>query len=387
MRFGTDCIASLLVLVNIASGLGGICKNFGSPCPQSAPCCLDGWCSSDLKYCATGCQPENSFTPESCFPKPPCVSFREDFDSPRLVQLANFTGDPMIADWTSDFTPDNTEIENGNLVLSMKLSQNKNEFGRLQGFGATISSVRWIEYGTITARIKTASTSVGVVSSFITRNLFGDEIDFEWVGKNPNEVQQNFYYDNILNYTNARFTVVDSNTSEDYHVYTIDWQPDYLRWLIDGQELRVLKRNDTWDPKLQKFKYPNRAQRVQFSLWDGGQGPEGTMLWAGGRTNWSDPKTAYKMYIDWVDIQCKYNGNETTPWPGVGVGVGVANPTNSGNATPTPSIGIAMLPTSANRTSSTTSANLPNTNFSSKNTIDLLFLGLVLVPLFIVCNI
>jgi beta-glucanase (GH16 family) len=50
-------------------------------------------------------------------------------------------------------------------------------------------------YGTVTARIKSGSPSGGVVSSFIYRNaVTGDEIDYEWVGKQPNEVQSNFYW-------------------------------------------------------------------------------------------------------------------------------------------------------------------------------------------------
>lgn len=54
---------------------------------------------------------------------------------------------------------------------------------------------RWMLYGTVSARIKTASRSGGIVSSFIFRNaVTGDEIDYEWVGKDPQEVQSNYYW-------------------------------------------------------------------------------------------------------------------------------------------------------------------------------------------------
>lgn len=50
-------------------------------------------------------------------------------------------------------------------------------------------------YGTVSARIKSGSPSGGIVSSFIYRNaVTGDEIDYEWVGKRPNEVQSNYYW-------------------------------------------------------------------------------------------------------------------------------------------------------------------------------------------------
>ncbi|KAK9763787.1 putative glycosidase CRH2 [Basidiobolus ranarum] len=313
-------------LLFLLTGVSAICKNFGANCPENAPCCLQGWCSNDSRYCAVGCEPENSFKPASCYPQPKCVSFKEEFNQPKIATLSNFTGDPTVADWTSDFLPDHSTIENGNLILNMPLGQQNNEFGRVQGFGATVSSVRWLDYGVVNARIKTASTSPGIVSSFITRNLFGDEIDFEWVGKNSREIQQNFYYNNVLNYTNARFSVIEADTSADYHIYTIDWQPDYIRWSVDGQELRTVNRQDTWDPELKAFKFPYRPQRVQFSIWDAGQASDGTSEWAGGRTDWSDANRVYKMYIDWVDVQCKYSGNETAPWPGPGYDKPTINP-------------------------------------------------------------
>lgn len=53
----------------------------------------------------------------------------------------------------------------------MYLNKNKtNEFGNYQGFGVTISTTRWMQYGLVTARIKTAGLSKGVVSSMVISN-------------------------------------------------------------------------------------------------------------------------------------------------------------------------------------------------------------------------
>jgi beta-glucanase (GH16 family) len=50
-------------------------------------------------------------------------------------------------------------------------------------------------YGTVSARIKSGSLGGGIISSFIFRSsLTGDEIDYEWVGKDSTEVQSNYYW-------------------------------------------------------------------------------------------------------------------------------------------------------------------------------------------------
>ena len=55
---------------------------------------------------------------------------------------SKWDGDPNSAYWTSDFEPNNAKIENGHMVLSMNLDQNKLKEGKKQGFGATVSSTR-----------------------------------------------------------------------------------------------------------------------------------------------------------------------------------------------------------------------------------------------------
>ncbi|CAG8591761.1 4662_t:CDS:2, partial [Ambispora leptoticha] len=287
------------ILSQLSSLVSAACSNYGQNCPEDAPCCNNGWCSNDPKFCSTvqfcvpGCEPENSFSPKSCFPEPPCVSLYDDFSKPSLVNWQNFTGDPTAANWTSDFTPDyTTYMPDGTIQLSMKYDgKDKNAQGNYQGFGSTVSSTRWMEYGTVTARIKTGSTAKGVVSSFITKNLVGDEIDYEWVGLNPNEVQSNYYYNGTLDYTKVN-------------------------------------QKDTWDDQLGQFKFPSRPSRIQFSMWDGGMGPPGTANWAGSPTDWSDQSKVYSMYVDWVNITCFYNGNSSTTWPPDGYG-----PTKKPNAT------------------------------------------------------
>ncbi|CAG8582023.1 3976_t:CDS:2 [Ambispora gerdemannii] len=265
MRF-VKILTATVALSQLFSLVSAVCSNFGKNCPQDAPCCNNGWCSNDPKFCSTGCEPANSFSPKSCFPEPPCVSLYDDFSKPSIVNWQNFSGDPTTVNWTSDFTPDYTSYTS-------------------DGFGSTVSSTRWMEYGTVTARIKTGSTAKGVVSSFI-----------------------------------GSHHKVGADTTADFHLYTIEWMPDHISWIIDGVTARTAYQKDTWDSTLNQFKFPSRPSRIQFSMWDGGMGAEGTANWAGSPTDWSDQNKVYSMYVDWVNITCFYNGNSSTTWPPEGYG-------------------------------------------------------------------
>jgi len=319
-----------VVVVSLSLHVEAICKGYGSNCPEEAPCCNMGWCSNDPKFCAFGCEPENSFNDKSCYPDPPCVSMYDDFSNKSLVSWFQWNGDPNSYHWTSDFKPDYASYDgNGNLLLGLHYDgTNLNAQGRYQGFGSTVSSTRAMEFGTVTARIKTGSTASGIVTSFITKNTLGDEIDYEWVGLNPNEVQSNYYWNGTLDYTKGAHHPVGADSTADYHIYTIEWLPDHISWIIDGNVARTVNKADTFDSTLGLYKFPARPSRIQLSMWDGGMGADGTANWAG-KTDWSDQTKTYTMSVDWVNITCFYNGNASTPWPPAGYGPPKVTSTNS----------------------------------------------------------
>ncbi|KAG0352390.1 hypothetical protein BG005_008164 [Podila minutissima] len=236
----------------------------------------------------------------------------------------------------TEYNSEGVMIQDSKLKIAMKLDKVPNSFGRPQGLGSVVSTTRFMQYGKVTARIKTGSTSPGVVSAFIVRNEEpGDEIDFEIVGRDPAEAQTNFYYRtppfmaaDLVDYNNAGKTPLGLNTALDFHDYEIEWMPDYINWKIDGKLVRSVYKNqtkddDTWvDPLtgLMAKKFPSTPGRIQFGIWDGGQGSNGTAAWAGTPTDWSKPDQTYEIQIDYVDIQCYYNGNATQTWPPAGYG-------------------------------------------------------------------
>ncbi|CAG8433699.1 10413_t:CDS:2 [Diversispora eburnea] len=326
-------------IVTLASQVSAVCKYVGKKCPEETPCCNGGWCSNNPAFCSTGCQPENSFSPKSCYPKPGCRNFYDDFSKDQIISINDYNGDPNSFKWTSDFVPDNHAIDkDGNLNLNMYLNKNKtNDFGKYQGFGVTISTTRWMQYGLVTARIKTAGLSKGVVSSMVisnnTADLIGDEIDYEWVGLNKSEVQSNYYWNGTLDYTKGKHHYVAIDTTAEYFTYFIDWKADSLSWGYNGKVVRTVYKKDTCNATDNICRYPTEMSRVAFSIWDGGMGAPGTADWAGTPTDWSDNKF-YTMYVDWVNVTC-YNETSSTSWPPEGYGtyttVGVNQPTTDAN--------------------------------------------------------
>lgn len=100
------------------------------------------------------------------------------------------------------------------------------------------------------------------------------------------------------------------DTFSDWHTYEIDWTPDHVQWIIDGQVRRTLLKSDTFDSKTNQYKFPQTPARLQMSLWPAGQASnaKGTIDWAGGVIDWNsqDIQTVgyYYATIGQVDVQC-----------------------------------------------------------------------------------
>ncbi|KAJ2742218.1 putative glycosidase CRH2 [Coemansia sp. BCRC 34301] len=286
-----------------------------STCNQWAPCFREGYCDANAMFCLWGlCDPNKSFNSTSCWQPESCSTQTVNFDSALdAIPIKSYTGNPSTNAFLSVFEPNNAQVVSGNLAMQMTY-----DAAQKKGFGATVSASHTFQYGRVTARVKTASIAPGVVSAFIIRNdQTGDEIDFEWVGKAPAEVQTNFYFNDILDYTKMVPYNVGADTAADFHDYTIDWSEDALVWLVDGKVIRTVNRKDTWDPTTNTFKYPTSKSRIAFSIWDAGNsGAQGTQEWAGYPTPWG-PTTVYKMLVDSVQISCGKDSTHPPPSPSV----------------------------------------------------------------------
>ena len=95
------------------------------------------------------------------------------------------------------------------------------------------------------------------------------------------------------------------------HDYEIDWTPDAVKWYIDGNVVRTLNREDTWNATANRYFYPQTPCQVQLSLWPAGlsSNGEGTIQWGGGLVQWNSQYMVNGYYyaaFDSVQMTC-YN--------------------------------------------------------------------------------
>ncbi|KAJ1765884.1 putative glycosidase CRH2 [Coemansia sp. RSA 2523] len=279
-------------------------------CGKDSPCCVRGYCNANAMYCIPfNCEVQNSYSADSCWDTAHCVKSNVNFGSANaFAQIADYKGDPSKTAFVSQFEPSNAKVVGGELQMELVKQ------GDGKGFGATVTNTRAIQYGTVTAVMRSGSVSGGVVSSFIIRNdKLGDEIDFEFVGADKSTVESNYYWHDQLDYTKMVKSQVLSDTTKNDHTYQIQWTPDQIVWVVDGNAFRTVKRSETWDAGSGTFKYPDSEAYVSFSIWDGGSGAQGTADWAGGAIQWG--QGPFVAGVKSVDIDCYYKGNETTYTP------------------------------------------------------------------------
>lgn len=132
----------------------------------------------------------------------------------------------------------------------------------------------------------------------------------EWLGGFTTTVESNYFgKGNTTTYDRAIYHNVTAPQDE-WHMYTIDWTSDYVRWIIDGVQVRQLNYTDALYGK----NFPQTPMRVKMGNWDGGASTEnaGTIEWAGGLTDFS--VAPFVMYVKNITIQDYSSGGNEYVW-------------------------------------------------------------------------
>jgi len=176
-----------------------------------------------------------------------------------------FTGDTVQI--TGIPTPaDQLEAANGQPYLSGVL---------------TTSDVFEMTYGYVEMRAKFASGD-GMLSTFylFNQNFYKNkpEIDIaEYIGARPDKVYQTYhYYDSNRARTSSgekhssptMETTANQNLSDDFHTYSVLWEPELAIWYIDGVEVRRLEGVRVSDEPMNIV-----TQLVMGSVWIGDPDP------------------------------------------------------------------------------------------------------------------
>ncbi|MGB3554801.1 MAG: family 16 glycosylhydrolase [Jannaschia sp.] len=208
-------------------------------------------------------------------------AFFDDFDRlDRDVWYISdgWTNGPHQACWWSSKA---LSLTDGNLVLKLRPTGNAQKpylCGEVQ------TRERYL-HGTYEARFRTDRAS-GVNAAFFTyigevHDKPHDEIDVEILTRDTGTATFNTFVSGEMH--NGGSTPLPAPADEEYHTYSMIWEPTGIRWFVDG----TLVHETTSDV------LPVNAQKIYLSHWNT------TTL-----TDWmgpfEDPGRDLEMFVDWI---------------------------------------------------------------------------------------
>ncbi len=164
-------------------------------------------------------------------------------------------GNHQSCEWRGDAA----EIRAGRLTLVLSKRP-----GKLRPFSCgEIQTQARFGYGRYEARMRSAVGS-GLNTAFFT--YIGppmgvphhDEIDFEFLGKNPRAVEIAHWVSGVKIASHVVDLKFDS--SRTYHDYAFDWSPHSIRWYVDGNLVHETLPDEP---------IPKNPGKIFFSLWSG----------------------------------------------------------------------------------------------------------------------
>ena len=180
-------------------------------------------------------------------------------------------------------------------VLAMAASVNAKDFS-----GAELYTLEEVTYGKFEARMKMAAASGTVSSMFLYQNGSEQasaerwvEVDIEVLGKNPNSFQSNIITGKAgAQKTSEKHHAVSPAADQGFHTYGIEWTPNYVRWTVDGNEVRKTEKGVN-DPKDQVANLIG-TQGLRFNLWS-----SESAEWVGA---FDESKLPLFQFINWVKV-------------------------------------------------------------------------------------
>lgn len=164
----------------------------------------------------------------------------------------------------ASFTRDNLRYGNGGADLVIDTAT-----GGLRPYkSGAFASVNAFTYGRFEVEIKAARGAGLVTGFFLHRDTPLQEIDIEFAGVDPRRMLVNVYFNPGDDGTAMGFGYRGSpswidlgfDATADFHRYAIDWRPERLTWLVDGN---VVHERASWDPT----PIPHLGMRVHANLW------------------------------------------------------------------------------------------------------------------------
>ncbi len=146
------------------------------------------------------------------------------------------------------FLPENIGFSEGAMRLS--ITHTEGGFG-----GAEYRSRGRFSYGFYSVSMKAAKCS-GVISSFFTYTGDPwDEIDIEFLGKNTEEIQFNYYTQGRGGHEFVYSLGFDG--AADFHEYAFLWLPGSITWYVDGRAVHTAETD-----------IPTASAQIMMNVWN-----------------------------------------------------------------------------------------------------------------------
>jgi len=196
--------------------------------------------------------------------------------------------------------------------------------------GAELRSNNTFLYGRFEVRMQSAAAS-GMLSSFFTYHdtpnipAQWNEIDIEILGKSTNSIQYNIITQGQINHEVTK--TVQFNPHQAFHIYVIEWTPDYVSWQVDGfeiyREIRSHVSQLYYTPKLMMNIWPSDAvgwvgafnpaslplyayyDWVKYYEYTPGTGDNFTLLWQDDFTVWNQARWSKGTHT-WYGNLCDF---------------------------------------------------------------------------------
>ncbi len=168
--------------------------------------------------------------------------FHDDFDA--LDTARWMKASHTFTENAAQFDPNMVTVSDGALHLRIEKADTPSAEGKTYR-GGELRTQAFFSYGRFETRARFASGS-GLVSSLFTYyDHWADaaleenwnEIDIEFLGKDPTSVQFNVIHWNAADVrtTHEQHATLDFDPSADFHVYAIEWLPEEVNFYVDEE--------------------------------------------------------------------------------------------------------------------------------------------------------
>ncbi|MBE6327363.1 MAG: glycosyl hydrolase family protein [Bacteroidales bacterium] len=213
---------------------------------------------------------------------------------------------------SKDNDDDNDNQNNNKVVNNPTDEDDKEETAKYRYFGAELFSNETFTYGKFEAKMKMAYAPGCISSMFLYYNdsykgngEIWNEIDIEVIGKEPNGFQSNIITGKKESQvTTEKIHKIDSPVADNFHIYTVEWTPDYVAWFLDGKEIR---RSDASNDTKKQVAALVKPQSLRFNIWS-----SASTAWVGTLSQKYIPITQEIDYIKVYDYN--EDGTFTEKW-------------------------------------------------------------------------